>query len=174
MGREVIDTNVLTIATALHAGWGHPRIPLAEIELVRKVFEWVRAFKEDPSRHLVMDQGRTIRKEYASRNNMPDFFHYGLQVVQHKFDTNATCWVDLEYWDNGDERVARLPEEVEPLVHDLGDRKMIAAAAKAGACIVNACDSDWTGEKEQRALKMMGVEVVQILSESERAHCKGR
>ena len=174
MSNEVIDTNVLTIASAPMAGWVRPRIPLAELALIRKVFEWVKAFRDDDKRHLVMDRGQTILEEYKSRGNMPEFRHYGRQVVQHKFSTGATYWVDLEYWNNGNERVARLPEAVEELVHDLGDRKMIAAAAEAEASICNACDSDWSNPNEQRALGMMGVEVVQILTDDERVHCRER
>lgn len=174
MKPEVIDTNALTIASAPMAGWVHPRIPLAEKVLVQKVFDWISTFREDPNRHLVMDYEQTILDEYKSRGNMPEFNHYGRQVVQHKITTGATCWVTLEYWSNGDERVARLPPEVEALLHDLGDRKMIAAASAAGAPIVNACDSDWTDSNEQRALEMMGVEVVQILSAEERKTCRER
>jgi hypothetical protein len=172
MSREVVDTNVLTIASAPMAGWCYPRIPLAEVELVRKVFDWVRAFREDADRCLVMDVCQTILSEYKSPGNMPDFNHYGRQVVHHKFSTGAMCWVELEYWTNGDERVARLPENVEALVHDLGDRKMIAAASMAQAPIVNACDSDWSHDSEQRALEIMGVEVLQILTDDERVNCR--
>lgn len=172
MSSEVIDTNVLTIASAPAAGWVHPRIPLAELALIQRVFKWVKAFREDASRHMVMDRGQTILEEYKSRGNMPEFGHYGRRVVQHKISTGKVTWVDLEYWNNGDERVAKLPEDVEALVHDLGDRKMIGAAAAAQAPIVNACDSDWSDKKEQRALGMMGVEVVQVLTDDERKHCQ--
>lgn len=173
MSPEVVDTNVLTIGSAPLAGWVHPRIPLAEKILVQKVFQWLRAFREDPTRHLVMDDEQTILAEYKSRGNMPEFTLYGRQVVQHKISTGATRWVTLEYWANGDERVARLPAEVETLLHDLGDRKMVAAAAAAKAPIVNACDGDWSHENERRALELMSVRVVQILSDGERADCRG-
>jgi len=174
MSPEVLDTNVLTIGSAPLAGWVHPRIPLAEKRLVQKVFQWLRAFREDSTRHLVMDDEQTILTEYKSRQNMPEFTHYGRQVVQHKISTGATCWVTLAYWANGDERVARLPAEVEALLHDLGDRKMVAAAAAAKAPIVNACDSDWANDNERRALEMMRVSVVQILTDDERAQCRKR
>jgi hypothetical protein len=173
MSPEVLDTNVLTIGSAPLADWVHPRIPLSEKRLVQKVFQWLRAFREDPTRHLVMDDEQTILTEYKTRRNMPEFTHYGRQVVQHKISTGATCWVTLEYWANGDERVARLPAEIEALLHDLGDRKMVAAAVAAKAPIVNACDSDWTHENERRALDMMGVKVVQILTDEERDDCRG-
>lgn len=174
MSSLVIDTNVLTIASAPLAGWVHPRIPLAELALVDKVFNWVKAFREDADRELVMDCGKAILDEYLSPRNMSEFNHYGRQVVQHKFSTGCTHWVTLEYWNNGSERVARLPEAAEALMHDLGDRKMVAAAAAAQASIVNASDSDWSNDKERRALELMGVEVVQILTDAERAHCRER
>jgi len=173
MSPEVLDTNVLTIGSAPLADWVHPRIPLAEKILVQKVFQWLRTFREDPTRHLVMDDEQTILAEYKSRGNMPEFMLYGRQVVQHKISTGATRWVTLAYWANGDERVARLPAEVETLLHDLGDRKMVAAAAAAKAPIVNACDSDWSHENERRALELMSVRVVQILTDEERADCRG-
>ena len=141
--------------------------------MILKVLKWVKAFRNDPSRQLVMDGEHSILSEYKSRGNMPDFQHFGRQVVHHKFSTNAIRWVALKYWNNGDERVAHLPENVESLLHDLGDRKMVAAAAAAEAPIVNACDSDWTNENEQKALELMGVTVVQILTDEERAACRG-
>lgn len=173
MGREVIDSNVLTIASAPAAGWVHPRIPLEELRLIDKVFEWVKTFRDDPARHMVLDLGGTIESEYKSAQNMPDYMMYGRRVIAHKFQTCAVHIVELEYWHNGAERVARLPTEIEALIHDLGDRKMIAAAYEAGAALVNACDSDWTDTNESTALAMLGIELIQILTDDERTHCRG-
>ncbi len=172
MSSEVIDTNVLTIASAPEANWVHPRIPLRERQLIFKVLQWVMAFRNDESRHLVLDRGGTILEESRSARNMPQFEHYGRRVVQHKIDTGAVTWVELTYWLNGAERVARLPEEVEQLVHDLGDRKMIAAAFEADARLVNACDSDWSNPDETEALRLLAIELVQILTDDEREHCR--
>lgn len=174
MSVEVIDTNVLTIATGLQQGWSRPRIPLSDLKLIQKVHNWVKDFRSDPTRHLVMDGEQTILKEYSGPGNMPAFQHYGREVVAHKYSTGAVEWVLLNYVDHGFERVACLPANVEPLVHDLGDRKMIAAAAAAKTHIVNACDGDWEKDDEQRALAMMGVSVVQILSPVERSACRQR
>jgi hypothetical protein len=174
MTGTVIDTNVLTIASAPHAKWVHPRIPLADLEAVNKVFEWVKAFRDDATRHLVMDYEQSILDEYRSVKNMPEFMHYGRQVVHHKVTTGAMVLVALDYQFNGTERVARLPAEVEALMHDLGDRKMVAAAAAAGAPIVNASDADWTNESEKKALELMEVDLVQLLTDEERALLKGR
>jgi len=77
MSSEVIDTNVLTIATAPTENWVHPRIPLRELKLILKVFEWVRTFRENDNRKLVMDCGKTILEEYSSRRNMPSHGLYG-------------------------------------------------------------------------------------------------
>ncbi|NOY26914.1 MAG: hypothetical protein GXP62_13670 [Oligoflexia bacterium] len=174
MSNEVIDTNVLTIASAPQQGWMHPRIPLREMGLVLKVLEWVEVFRAASDRCLVLDTGGTILDEYSSRANMPGFLSYGRQVVQHKFQTNAVTFVSLSYWNNGVERVAVLPEEVEVLLHDLGDRKMVAAAFQAEAALVNACDSDWEHPNETRALALLGITLQQILTDEERACCRDR
>jgi hypothetical protein len=169
-----LDTNVLTIASALDAQWVHPRIPLAELQLIKKVFDWVRAFRDDPARMMILDRSEAILEEYKSPRNMPDYRLYGRQVVAHKFASGAVRFVDLKYWLNGNEKVAVLPPEIEALVHDLGDRKMLAAAHAASACLVNACDSDWENPNEQQALAALNIQLVQILTPNERAACKSR
>jgi hypothetical protein len=174
MSREVIDTNVLTIASAPSEDWFHPRIPLSELRLVFKVLQWVQAFGAAVGRHLVMDVGGTILEEYGSARNMPDHGMYGRQVVQAKFDRGQVHFVDLTYWNNGFERVAHLPKEVEALVHDLGDRKMLAAAYEASAQLVNACDGDWTEPPVVQALDLLELRLVQVLSDAERVHCRTR
>ena len=174
MSSEVVDTNVLTIASAPGEGWAHPRIPLREWELVLKVFAWAVEFRSAPDRRLVLDEGGTILEEYAGRANLPEYQSYGRQLVQHKFETGAVDFVHLTYWNNGDERVATLPKEVASLLHDLGDRKMVAAAFEAKACLVNACDSDWEQPAEPEALAMLDVPLVQLLSDEERASCRER
>lgn len=177
MPSEVIDTNVLTIASGALEQWVRPRIPLGttELHLIKKVLDWVVFFRADDSRCLVMDfPERTILREYCSSRNMPGAHLYGRQVVQHKFDVGAFVPVRLTYSTNGDELVADLPPEAGALLHDLGDRKMVAAAFEAGAPIVNACDSDWASPDEQAALALLGVVLVQILTDEERTHCRGR
>ena len=175
MAAEVIDSNELTIATAYPQGWSHPDIPLRDASLVKKVFDWVREFREDTTRLLVVDfPEQTIMKEYRSPRNLPKHEYYGRQVIQHKFDTGAICPVQLEYWNNGDEKVAVVPEQVVDLLHDLGDRSKVAAAFEADAPIVNACDSDWAQPNEQQALQMLGIELIQILTDVERRQCTGR
>lgn len=173
MAGEVIDTNVLTIASAPGEGWVHPRIPLRELHLVLKVLAWVKAFRADDDRKLVMDfPQQTILAEYKSRANMPVSRMYGRQVVQHKFDRGALHPVHLDYLKDGEKLVARLPPEIEALVHDNDDWKMIAAAFEAGAPLVNACDSDWSDVAEQQALALLGIELVQLLTNEERQFCR--
>lgn len=171
MAAEVIDTNVLVLATAHQQSWTRPRVPTDEPAVLRKVFVWLRAFREDPSRHLVMDLHHgTILKEY--KDNLPSHNHYGRQVIQAKVDSGALFPVELEYEQNGVELYAKLPDEVLPHFHDLGDRKMVAAAFYAEAPIVNAADGDWTEAQVVEGLQKLGVNVVQLLTDAERAACK--
>ena len=114
---------------------------------------------------------RTILKEY--KDNLRHE-HFGRRVVQHKFDTGRMKIVDLTYWSNGDELVADLPEHCVDNFHDLGDRKMVAAAAAANAPIVNATDSDWTEAAVISGLDKLGVSIKQLLTEAERRACKER
>ncbi len=116
---------------------------------------------------------QTILIEY--RNNLPDARLFGRRVVQHKFDTGALEPVGLTYWNNGAERVADLPDSAaDPYIHDLGDRKMVAAAFAANAPIYNATDGDWTEPNVAIGLEMLGVTVHELLTEEERHACKER
>jgi len=172
MSGEVIDTNVLVVATAAEQGWKQPRVPTNDQEVIQRVFEWVETFRKNKDRHLVMDfPKRTILKEY--KDNLRHE-HFGRRVVQHNFDTGRMKIVDLTYWSNGDELVADLPKHCVDNFHDLGDRKMVAAAAAANAPIVNATDSDWTETAVISGLDKLGVSIKQLLTEAERRACKER
>ncbi|MFZ4578143.1 MAG: hypothetical protein ACOYOB_07050 [Myxococcota bacterium] len=174
MGSEVVDTNVLMVATAMEQGWSRPRVPVDDLVVMQRVFRWVKAFREDPSRLLVMDAPRrTILEEYNKPKNLSQRDYYGRKVVQHKFDTGAIQFVDLQYWANGTEWVAVLPADVAALFHDLGDRKMVAAAFNADAPIINATDGDWTEAGPAQGLQTLGVVVTQLLTPLELAACKG-
>lgn len=170
--RKVVDTNVLTVATGATLGWTRSRIPVDDIEIVQKVFHWVKSFRNSKHMKLVLDSGGTILEEYSSGRNMPEFRMYGRQVVQHKVDYCDIHYVELNYWNNGFERVAELPVQVKDLLHDLGDHKMLAAAHKAKAALVNATDSDWSSPSESEALQLLDVVVEQILTAEERALCR--
>jgi len=172
MGAEVIDTNVLVLATAMQEGWTRPTIPTDDPVVLRRVYEWVKAFRQDPERHLTVDvPRRMVTVEY--RQNLRHE-HYGMQVYQHKWDANAVAQVETTYWANGFEWVADLPPEIQELVHDLGDHKMIACAVGASAPIVNAADGDWDEPRVTEALAMLDVCLVQLLTPAERAACKTR
>ena len=175
MRDEVVDTNVLTIASAPSMNWVHPRIPLAELRLVMKVLRWVQDFRADDERRIVLDvPGHAILSEYKSQRNMPDTSAYGRQVLQHKFDRGLVRIVELQYLRDGEKLVAKVPDEVAELVHDNDDWKMLAAAFLASAPLVNACDSDWSNPAEQQALALLGVKLEQILTDEERAQCRSK
>lgn len=172
MPGEVVDTNVLVLASALEEGWSRPRVPTSDLRVFQRAFEWLSAFRADGERPLVMDlPQRTIWGEYA-RNVAPE--HYGMRVVQAKWDAGCLQIVQLQFEANGAELVAVLPPEVAEGIHDLGDRKMVAAAFEASAPIVNAADSDWEHPTVSAALALLGVEVVQLLTREQREGCKPR
>lgn len=172
MGAEVIDTNVLVLATAAVEGWKCPRIPIDDPEVLKRVYEWLKQFREDSSRLLVMDfPHNEIRAEYRKKLSHQ---HYGPRVMQHKFDTGALKVVELDFVDNGIEKVAVVFPQHEVLLHDLGDRKMIMGAFIGGAPIYNATDGDWTEPAVVAALADLEVEVIQLLTAQERAACKER
>ncbi len=172
MSAEVIDTNVLCVASALESP-ATMRTPVEDPDAIRRVYDWVRSFRNDRSRCLVMDvPEQTIRTEYQ-RNLANE--SYGRRVFIHKFTTGAVEYVPLTYWRNGDELVADLPDpKYEANFHDLGDRKLVAVAHGSDAPIVNATDSDWTEPAVQAGLDSLGIRVVQLLTDEERQTLRTR
>lgn len=172
MANEVVDTNVLRIASA-HEFPERIAIPVKDDAVIARVHRWLREFHGDDGRRLVLDAPRqTIREEY--HNNLPKE-SYGRRVIVEKFSRNAVEIVGLTYWNNGFEHVADLPDPaLDRHFHDLGDRKLVAAAYVADAPIVNASDGDWTEPATAEGLKALGIEVVQLLSEEERRACRER
>lgn len=140
--RYVVDTNVLIAASA--ADPIHPRdidATPAEPELRKLVWDWLHAFERSASR-LVLDWEGYIEAEY---NKKLGFNDYGIQVVMHKWSTAAVDGVEVSYDDDGH---GVLPVTLAPVVRDLEDRKMVAAALAAHAefgegCIAFAGDTDW-------------------------------
>lgn len=172
MGGEVVDTNVLRVSSVLESP--EPiETPVTDPVVLQRVYEWVKAFRNDRRRRLVMDiPGETIRREYT--RNLPER-SYGHRTLIDKFKTGAVEYVPLTYWNNGNERVAHLPDpSLDAYFHDLGDRKMVAAAHGAGAPIVNATDGDWTEPQVAAGLARLGVRVVQLLTEDERRAIRER
>lgn len=170
MSGEVIDTNVLRVASAQESG--RIETPVTDQAVLHRVYEWVKDFHKDRNRKLVMDLHQTIREEYSRKLPKES---YGRRVMIDKFTTNSVHYVQLTYWNNGAERVAHLPDpKLDGNFHDLGDRKIVAAAHQAGAPIVNATDGDWTEPLVEAGLRELGIEVIQLLSEQERRALKQR
>lgn len=140
--RYVVDTNVLIAASA--ADPAHPKdidATPADPALREAVWKWLFKFEQSES-HLVLDWAGHIEAEYGKKLGFND---YGIQVVMHKWSTAAVDGVEVSY-DNDGHGV--LPATLAAVVHDLADRKMVAAALAAHAmfgegCIAFAGDTDW-------------------------------
>ena len=140
--RYVVDTNVLIAASA--ADPVHPSDIDATPEdqdLRLKVWNWLNEFSSSRSR-LVLDYENRIFEEYCNKLGFNDF---GRQVVLNKWSTSAVDNVNVSYDSEGD---GIIPEELEPVIHDRADRKMVAAALEANrmfgeGCIAFAGDTDW-------------------------------
>lgn len=142
--RYVVDTNVLIAASA--ADPSHPADIDAtpqDPDLRLEVWLWLDEFQGSSSR-LVLDFGGEIYGEYCNKLGFNDF---GRQVVLHKWSTAAVDNVDLQ---PGPAGYGTLPAALVPVIHDVDDRKMVAAALAAmnehGECpIAFAGDTDWHG-----------------------------
>ncbi|MDO8270357.1 MAG: hypothetical protein Q7U82_00350 [Gammaproteobacteria bacterium] len=146
--RYVIDTNVLIAASAAMATRsGKPLLPhhrevtpqdAAQLE---KVLDWLIAFEQSESR-LVLDNAGQINVEY---HHKLDFYDYGIQVVMLKLSREQIDRVNVEYDADGNGIV---PQPLDETVHDLADRKMVAAAIAAlqlpgSSAVAFAGDTDW-------------------------------
>lgn len=140
--RYVVDTNVLIAASA--ADPTHPKdidaTPDDPLERL-KVWQWLDAFQQSESR-LVLDLAGEIYKEYNKKLGFNDF---GIQVVMHKWSTVKVDDVPVDYDADGH---AVLPDALDSVIHDLDDRKMVAAALASHAlhgegCVAFAGDTDW-------------------------------
>lgn len=139
--RYVVDTNVLIAASA-----ADPVDP-SDIDATPQdpalrmvVWTWLDSFQQSDSR-LVLDGEGQIYEEYNHKLGFNDF---GIQVVIHKWSTAAVDNVTVEYDENG----GVLPQSLQAVVHDLADRKMVAAAlashvAFGEGCVAFAGDTDW-------------------------------
>lgn len=156
MADHVVDTNVLIVASAADPGspFKDTHVPAAERKVV---FDWLKAFRTDMGRRLVMDLKRGIFKEYRNKLTEQD---YGIIVALKKLDSAA--WVAVSY--SG--QYAVVPPEL--AAFDNSDKKMVAAhlAHKANgedSTIVNACDTDWHEHEEK--LTAAGVVVEQLVGQ---------
>ncbi|WP_422443917.1 MULTISPECIES: hypothetical protein [unclassified Endozoicomonas] len=175
MSRHVVDTNVLIVASGEHpdSPFSSDRHPVEDAGEAEKVLEWLMDFELSGGR-MVSDYDYEIFGEYEKKLTEQD---YGLMVRRTKFDRNEIDYVALEWEDDpaNPDKVAVLPKQLKDVVHDLADRKMIAACLKANedgmACtLVNACDTDWYDWQKQ--LEVAGVEVEQIIEEWSRKKWK--
>ncbi len=140
--RYVVDTNVLIAASA-----ADPTSP-ADISatpddpnLRLKIWTWLSEFEAGESR-LVLDGSMRIFDEY--RNKL-DFGDFGIQVVMNKWSKDQVDNVDVSYDAYGH---GVLPDTLEIVVHDLADRKIVAASIASHSrfgegCIAFAGDTDW-------------------------------
>lgn len=143
--RYVVDTNVLIAASA-----AMPTTPKEidatphDPELRLQIWKWLNEFSQSKSTNLVLDTACQILEEY---NNKLGFNDYGIQVVMDKFATAAVDNVEVEYDEDGN---GVLPVNLEVIIHDRADRKMVAAALEAHqilgeGCVAFAGDTDWHG-----------------------------
>jgi hypothetical protein len=140
--RYVVDTNVLIAASA--ADPEHPKdidATPSDPGLRKEVWAWLDSFQRS-SAHLVLDFGNKIYIEYTNKLGFNDF---GIQVVMDKWSTAAVDNVFVTYDEDGN---GVLPPTLAPVIHDLADRKIVAAAMASlseygEGCIAFAGDTDW-------------------------------
>lgn len=160
--RYVVDTNVLIAASA-----ADPTDPKdidatpSDPEERMKVWQWLSKFQDSSSR-LVLDAATEIYSEYQNKLGFND---YGIQVVMHKWSTAAVDNVDVEYDQDGH---GVLPLSLMDVVHDLADRKMVAAALGAykkygEGWVAFAGDTDW--HDWEHALSENNVQLEPIIQE---------
>ncbi len=140
--RYIVDTNVL-IAASAGAPYREKDIDATpEDPAVREqVWRWLNEFQQGPSR-MVLDKMSKIFEEYGKKVGFND---YGIQVVMSKWSTGAVDCVSVDYDNNGH---GVLKKELADVVHDLDDRKMVAAAVASHkvygeGCVAFAGDTDW-------------------------------
>ena len=91
----IIDTNVLLVASALD-----PTSPFDDSEHVspeakQKVFDWLKEFRDDAGRSLVLDQTFRIWDEY--HNKLSRGQDYGSHVVTDKLQRSAVRFHEIEF-----------------------------------------------------------------------------
>jgi len=116
---------------------------------------------------MVLDRDDVIYKEYRNKLTEQD---YGLIVIRDKMSKGEIDFVGLAWEANpGDpEPIAILQENLRAVIHDLSDRKMVAACIRANdeygqSTVVNACDTDWIDWEE--ILHQEGIVVEQLIEE---------
>jgi len=164
--RYVIDTNVLILASVANPITPKdmdttPEDPALQLQ----VWQWLVNFENSTAR-LVLDSAGKIKEEYDRNLGFND---YGIQVVIHKWSTLAVDNVDIQYDTDGN---AVLQPPLDSVVHDLADRKMVAAALEAKkhfgeSTIAFAADTDW--HDWEQALIQTGLSLEPIIEKWSRA-----
>ena len=140
--RYVVDTNVLVAASAADPVHPHDVDATPEDPLLRmQIWQWLDEFQRSQSR-LILDMQGEIFNEYQQKLGFNDF---GIQVIMHKWSTAAVDTVSVDYDADG---AGILPPALAAVVHDMADRKMVAAALAAlegfgQTCVAFAGDTDW-------------------------------
>ena len=140
--RYVVDTNVLIAASA--ADPVHPADIVAtptDPALRQAVWKWLDEFERSSCR-LILDYENKIWDEYNKKLGHTDF---GIQVVISKWSKCAVDNVTVVYDELGH---GLLPATLTSVIHDLADRKMVAAALASHldfgeGCIAFAGDTEW-------------------------------
>lgn len=160
--RYVLDTNVLIAASAVSSSlYPHPQhadTTPPEDEMRQRILSWLQVFERSDAR-LVLDAAGEIEKEYQHKLGFND---YGLQVIRHKWENNLVDVVIVDYDADGNGIV---PQPLDETVHDLADRKMVAAAIAAlslpgTSAVAFAGDTDWHDWEEQLTLTGLTLEPI--------------
>lgn len=166
--RYVVDTNVLIAASAADPVTPKDIDATPEDPLLRqKIWQWLTEF-ESSDTHLVLDKQMKIFDEYENKLGFND---YGIQVIINKMSTGSIDNVDVAYDHDGH---GILPNELIPIVHDLADRKMVAAALESlnlngESGLAFAGDTDW--HEWEIALIRAGITLEPIIEQWSRAKC---
>ncbi|MCY1705409.1 hypothetical protein [Pannonibacter sp. SL95] len=172
--RYVIDTNILIAASA--ADPIHPADISAtpsDPALRHEVWQWLDTFEQSNSR-LVLDSEQHIYDEYCKKLKHSDF---GIQVVISKWSKVAVDLVSVAYDENGH---GVLPAELVPIIHDLADRKIVAAALASHeefgeGCIAFAGDTDWHDWEQALLVQNVATEpVIEAWSRKKHAEKQAR
>ena len=172
--RYVVDTNVLIAASA--ADPIQPSdiaaTPL-DPALRMVIWEWLDNFERSDAR-LVLDFENRIWNEYNNKIGHTDF---GIQVVMSKWSKCAVDSVSVDYDEHGH---GILPATLMPVIHDLADRKMVAASLASLAdfgegCVAFAGDTDWHDWEEALFAHDVIVEpIIEAWSRAKHAEKKAR
>ncbi len=160
--RFIVDTNVLIAASAASSvGLDLDDVTPKDPALRNTVHAWLKKF-EAADYLWILDYQGSIRREY-DKSRYLDESSYGMMVFIKKWDFCETDFVSIDIDVHGH---GVLPDSLVPVIHDMADRKMVAAALEAervlGKCpIAFAGDTDWHGW--ETVLTQHGVQLEPII-----------